>query len=87
MNFDVWWIPAAEDQLAEIWMAATDRNAVTQAADRIDTVLAANPLGAGESRADRYRVLIDLPLIVYYEVSEPDRRVRVLRVISSETLG
>jgi plasmid stabilization system protein ParE len=87
MNFDVWWIPAAENQLAEIWMAATDRNAVTQAADRIDTALAADPLGVGESWPDRYRVLIDMPLVVYYEVSEPDQRVRVLRVVAAGTLN
>lgn len=87
MNFDVWWIPAAEDQLAEIWMAAADRNAVTQAADRIDTALSADPLGVGESRPDRYRVLIEMPLVVYYEVSEPDRRVRVLRVTAAGTLN
>ncbi len=87
MNFDVWYVPAAENELATIWANATERNAVTEASDRIDAALARDPLGVGESRADRYRVLIDLPLVVYYEVSEPDRRVRVLRVVAADSLG
>jgi hypothetical protein len=44
-------------------------------------VLASRPLAAGEARLDGYRVLVELPLVVYYDVSEPDHRVRVLKVV------
>lgn len=86
MNFDVIWVPAAESQLAAIWTNARDRNAVTRASDRIDRELRTDPQSKGESRPPGLRVLIDLPLVVYFEVSEPDRRVRVLRVIGSGSL-
>jgi hypothetical protein len=51
MSFAVVWRPSAELQLADLWTTATDRNAVTAAANRIDADLACDPLSAGESRA------------------------------------
>lgn len=87
MNFDVIWIPSAENQLADIWVNAADRSAVTEASSRIDQILGTDPNGAGESRTDGRRILIELPLVVYYEVSAPDRRVRVLRVLAVGSLG
>ena len=36
MNYDVFWIPAAEQELAAIWLASDDRNAVTLAAHRLE---------------------------------------------------
>lgn len=86
MKYTVVYVPSAEDQLAEIWMAATDREAVTVASDRIDRTLADDPVDAGESRPDGYRVLIELPLVVYFHILEADRMVRVLRVIGSRSL-
>lgn len=81
MNYTVVFVPSAEGQLAAIWTASGNRNAVTRAADRIDQLLGMDPAGVGESRDDRFRVLIELPLTVYYEVHEADRRVQVLRVV------
>jgi hypothetical protein len=86
MNFTVVWVPSAEDQLADLWLNARDRGALTRAADRIHRLLGTDPINAGESRPDDRRVLIELPLVVYFEISEPDRMVRVLRVISGESL-
>ena len=86
MKYTVVYVPSAEDQLAEIWMAATDREAVTVASDRIDRTLADDPADAGESCPDGYRVLIELPLVVYFHILEADRMVRVLRVIGSRSL-
>ena len=81
MNYSVIWVPSAEDQLAAIWIASVRQAAVTAAADRIDQLLGTAPNGVGESRADGYRVLIDLPLVAYYQVADAERLVRVLRVI------
>jgi hypothetical protein len=55
-------------------------DAVTQATNRIDAVLRANPLDQGESREGESRLLIDRPLSVEYEVFEDERVVVVLTV-------
>lgn len=85
MNFDVVYVPSAEAQLAAIWVNAPDQADVSRASDRIDRLLGSDPLTAGESRPPGRRGAIELPLVVYYEVSEPDRRVRVLPVIGAGT--
>jgi len=36
MNYEVLWKPAAEQQLADLWMNAADGNVVTAAADALD---------------------------------------------------
>lgn len=77
MNFTVIWLPQAERELAVIWMAATDRNAVSEASNRIDQMLERNPLGVGESRDEGFRVLIERPLGVYYSVDEDQQLVQV----------
>lgn len=43
MRFTVVWSPVAQDQLAEIWVRATDRAAITQASHRIDQLLRVDP--------------------------------------------
>src|SRR5262249_46426250 len=62
MNFTVVWDPAAEQELAELWINAPDRNAVTQAANHIDRTLQTDPEQHGESRPDGRRILIVAPL-------------------------
>jgi hypothetical protein len=39
MNYTVVWVPSAEQELAALWMAAADRDAVTRAAHEIDQQL------------------------------------------------
>jgi hypothetical protein len=80
MRWSVTWLPAAEAALADIWMNTSDRAAVTAAADRIDDALERGPLGAGESRVHNTRILIDLPLGVYYEVDITRHEVEVFAV-------
>jgi plasmid stabilization system protein ParE len=79
MRFTVTWHPAAEQELAEIWLKGSDGGNVAQAANLIDHVLASGPLTHGE---DFYgdRIPVSLPLAVTYTVSEPDRSVRILQV-------
>src|SRR5262245_48226683 len=36
MIYTIVWLPTAEAELAQIWLDAADKNAVTQAANRID---------------------------------------------------
>jgi hypothetical protein len=86
MRFTVTWHPSAEQELAEIWLQASDRGDVTQAANLIDQALASEPLAHGE---DFYgdRILVSLPLAVTYTVSQPDRSVQILQVWHQYEVG
>lgn len=80
MIYTVVWTRLAELRLAQIWLAAPDRQAVTTAADQLDTLLRNDPQLVGESRDMGTRVLMAGPLTVYFDVSEADRRVLVWSV-------
>jgi len=81
MIYEVNWIPDAEKDLAEIWLAAPDRNAVTRAAHLLDEALLRNPLAAGESRQSTVRrIAFEFPLGIEFEVIVDDQKVRVLAV-------
>jgi plasmid stabilization system protein ParE len=80
MSYTVLYRPRAENDLAAIWVAATDRAAVTRAADTIDALLRTTPLRLGESRPGATRILIVPPLGVHYEVVEDDKTVFVLHL-------
>ena len=82
MSFTIVWRPIAETQLAEIWLAATDRAAVTAAANEIETALRSSPESVGESRDERTRVAVVPPIAVHFEVRDADRLVLVLTVHS-----
>jgi plasmid stabilization system protein ParE len=79
MAFTVTWHPKAERELAELWLAASDRESIAQAADSIDQLLASDPWSGGE---DFYgdRLLVVSPLAVVYAIRERDRRVEILQV-------
>jgi len=82
MIYTVVWLPAAEQELAEIWLRASDRRAVTQASDRIertlrrDAHLKGQPIGNG-------RVYVDDPLRVRFTVSPNDCLVTITWVEES----
>jgi len=78
--FTVVWKPTATDELAEIWLNAQDRAAVTASANQIDRSLRSDPATVGESRSGNRRIVFVPPLGVDFEVHELDRRVDVLRV-------
>lgn len=78
MIFDVIWRPRAEKALAQLWLAAADRQAITIAAHSIDQQLRRDPNSIGESRTGATRILIVEPLAVLYEVIDDDRRAFVL---------
>ena len=80
MGFTVVWRPSAEAQLAQIWLEASDRLSVTNAANAIDQELHHSPRTIGESRSEGRRVVIIRPLAVYFGIDDEDRIVRVLSV-------
>ena len=84
MNYTVVWMPTAEDRLAQAWIDAADRPAVTAAANEMDALLRRDPAAVGESRGEKTRLLIVPPLIALFEVEEEDRLVRVLKVWTTD---
>ena len=80
MVWTVVWLPDAESELAELWLASTDRERTTLAADQIEKQLRHNPDSAGESRAAGRRILIVPPLAVIYRILFDDRIVQVSNV-------
>lgn len=84
MNYTVVWKPEAERRLASIWNHATNRNAIAKATHAIDNFLGRDPEEAGESRDEGFRVLLERPLGVIFEVSPDDRIARVVAVWTIE---
>jgi hypothetical protein len=80
VNYSVAWSDIALDALAAIWLAAANRNAVTQTAHQIELELAANPNMTGTVVFDTVREYTRSPLGVEFEVIDADRRVFVLTV-------
>lgn len=79
MQWTVTWHRDAQDDLMRIWLAATDRDAVTAAANLIDRELAVDPMSKGE---DFYgdRLLVVVPIAIGFVVREGDNLVEVRQI-------
>jgi hypothetical protein len=75
VRYSVACTPAADGQLAALWITARDRASVTAAALEIEKALSVEPLAAGESREGNQRILFIGPLGVRYLVEPEDLRV------------
>lgn len=83
MTFQVDWNRWAEDDLAAIWVSATDRDAVTTAAAWLDEQLARDPLNFGEPWGSSvHRIASEDVIGVEYEVLVDDMRVLVHSVFA-----
>jgi hypothetical protein len=80
MKYTVIWVPDAEQELAAIWIAAADRDAVTAAAHQVDQDLRRDPDTQGESRPEGRRIVLEHPLGVLFTIQPQDRIVYVLTV-------
>jgi hypothetical protein len=80
VTFTVEWSDAALDALAAIWLAASDRNAVTAAAHAVDQTLVDDADTVGRIVFDTVREYHQPPLGVEFEVLLADARVWVLMV-------
>jgi len=74
--FTLAFLKRAESQLADIWLRADDRRAVTRASDRMEQVLSQTPK-VGKEITPGKRVAQFGPLFVLFVVSEDDRLVTV----------
>ncbi len=81
MRWTVTYRPSAKYDHADIWLNSSQRQAVTDAADEIEKLLAGDPLHVGESRTGNSRILIRRPLAVQFDVYADDYRVVVWEVV------
>ncbi|HMT21693.1 MAG TPA: hypothetical protein PKE20_10695 [Promineifilum sp.] len=81
MRFTVVWNPTAIDELGEIWLSATNRDDVSLDADTIDRHLADDAQLKGRA-LEMDRLLVLSTLAVKFNVSEADRLVRILQIVS-----
>lgn len=79
-RYTVIWVESAQNELAELWLNASDRNAVTTAANAIDQELGEDAPTKGTELSEGLRCLFSPPLKVIFTVREDDRIVEVLRV-------
>ena len=80
IRYTVVWPTGAEDELTELWIAASDREAITAAARAIDVDLSEDATVKGVALSEGLRALFAPPLRVLFAVREEDRLVEVLRV-------
>lgn len=84
MKYEVVWTPPAEQDLATVWNAATDRGSVTVAAHWLDQHLERDPLRLGQPWASSvHRIAVHDPIGVEFEVIEDDKRVLVHGVFAA----
>jgi hypothetical protein len=65
--------------LANLWLRASDQQAIADAANRLDRALAIDPDAKGQS-VGKFFVREETLLAVLYHVNEGDRMVRVIAV-------
>jgi hypothetical protein len=78
MHYTVTTSPTAEEELAFIWIIASDRDAVSRASNEIDKLLRRSPLSCGINHGS-FRTLTVDPLLVAFTVSPDDRQVKILQ--------
>ncbi len=78
MRYTVGWSASAQSELAEVWLEATDRDAVSAASNEIDTFLAVSPNDPRCEVVAGAGILIIGPLGVEFRIRERDRFVVVV---------
>lgn len=79
MIFTVTWLPSAQNDLIELYIAGADKKAITNAANKIDAELRIDPDTKGFAFFGD-RILRINPLLVIFTVKPDDRLVEVDQV-------
>ena len=79
-RYTVVWLQDAIDELGDIWLAASDRNSVTEASETIDRGLQNDAAIKGKPLSEGLRVYDALPLRAVFSVIDSDRKVEVARI-------
>ena len=77
MNYTVVWLPAAERELAELWVNSLRQAEVTMAANALDLRLSEDGPEEGESRSGDLRIAIERPLGIIFKFVEESQIVQV----------
>ena len=72
MRYTLTYRPSAKDELAELWLNASDRNSVTDSSNLIERALRDDPDRKGEQVEGWLRKIAAAPLVYYYVVSPDD---------------
>jgi hypothetical protein len=81
--FDVEWPPPMLSDLADIWMKAPDRQAVTDASAEIDDLLSRDPLNHGVHLSEGLYRLRVVPLVVTFTINLAQRQVKINSVYTT----
>jgi hypothetical protein len=81
--YRVEWDPAAEDELARIWLQSSDPQAVTAAQAQADQLLARDPMKYGRHLSEGLYSVDVPPLVLTYTVDPANRLVEVTWIRSS----
>jgi hypothetical protein len=79
MRYTVVWLPSAQNEPARLWTQASDKRAVTDAANRIDRELCVDADRKGHPLGLR-RIFRCPPLVVLFDVDPGDCMVTVVGV-------
>ncbi|MBI5759337.1 MAG: type II toxin-antitoxin system RelE/ParE family toxin [Planctomycetales bacterium] len=81
-RYTVLWMRSAQRELAQLWVASSNRNAIALAANLIDSELTTDAGAKGIEIGEGIRGLFVPPLRILFAVNEQDRKAIVLRVKS-----
>ena len=74
IRYTVLWAKKAESELATLWLAYPDRQAISDATDRIDATLREDAHTKGWPLPQAIRSVSSGPLTAYFRVDEHDRK-------------
>ena len=78
MNYSVEWTELAIGELAAVWLSVQDQADLTMLTDMVDRTLGTKPFRVGvPCRSSVHRMLKVIPLGLYYDIVEDDKKVIV----------
>jgi hypothetical protein len=77
--YTVVWLEEARDDLARLWLAASNRQAITSASDEVDRLRQTDPFAVSHHVAEGIWKLHIAPLL--FAVFETDRRIEVTNIV------
>jgi hypothetical protein len=87
MRYTVIWLPLALDDLLSLWIEGPNRQAISDAANRIESILGIDPILRGETLAGALRILIADPLQIAYRILDADRIVQIVGLRLAPDVG
>lgn len=78
MNYSVEWTELAESELAAVWLSVPDQADLSMISFLVDRTLGMTPFHIGiPCRSSVHRILKVVPLGLYYDIVEDDKKVIV----------